>query len=344
MNSQALTEPVIERAVRPDRRIVAIASGKGGVGKTVITANLAHALAADPASRHQKIVAVDLDLGCGNLNTCMGVRNPSGNISDFLMGRTTSLSPILSRTEQPSLEMISCSYRLEEAQPDRERKGELLENLRGLDARFVLLDLGAGTSPEVLDFFLSADHKIVVITPESLSLHNAFLFLKTAIMHFVLRELEQKDFLQAVRAKLRELVEGKEDFNLRNVIEQLKLWDLYAGYILSGMINDLKVKIVVNMYRGRRTDKRALTNFNNLLFRYLQLRSNLGFLGFVHFDPHVPESVQKVQPFLPRYPRSRAAQDIRHLAARLLKDAPLEYIPPLKFPKRPWWERVLRRL
>ena len=126
-----------------------IASGKGGVGKMIITANLALSLAQRYESEGS-IVAVDLDLGCGNLNACLGVRSPNGTIDGFLT-----------------------------------QKVQNLQQLNGLEANFTLIDLGAGTSEDLLDIFLGAGEKIIVVTPESLSLHNAFVFLKSAILRFL---------------------------------------------------------------------------------------------------------------------------------------------------------------
>ena len=81
-------------------------------------------------------------------------------------------------------------------------KEELLDGIGNLDADYILVDLGAGTSPEVLDFFLSASEKIVVITPEALSLHNTFVFLKAAILRFLWGELEREEFLSPVKSNL----------------------------------------------------------------------------------------------------------------------------------------------
>ncbi|TDI10342.1 MAG: hypothetical protein E2P08_02120, partial [Acidobacteria bacterium] len=86
--------------VQPSKsRTIAIASGKGGVGKTVITANLALSLAQQFRGKTGSVVAVDLDLGCGNLNSCLGVRSPNGTINSFLLNKVSDLEQILTPTE-----------------------------------------------------------------------------------------------------------------------------------------------------------------------------------------------------------------------------------------------------
>ena len=189
--------------ILPDvKHIVAIASGKGGVGKTIITANLALSLAQRYGSE-ASIVAVDLDLGCGNLNACLGVRSPNGTIDGFLTHKVSNLEQLLTPTHQSNLQMICSSYSgSPKTRLDEERKQSLLKQLNSLGANFTLIYLGAGTSEDVLDIFLDASEKIIVITPESLSLHNAFVFLKSAILRFLWTELGREDFLNPVRSNL----------------------------------------------------------------------------------------------------------------------------------------------
>ena len=324
--------------VQPSKsRTIAIASGKGGVGKTVITANLALSLAQQFRGKTGSVVAVDLDLGCGNLNSCLGVRSPNGTINNFLLNKVSDLEQILTPTEQENLQMICSSYSgTPEMKLEEELKKELLNGLGNLDANYVLVDLGAGTAPEVLDFFLGASEKIVVITPEALSLHNAFVFLKAAILRFLWGELEREEFLSPVKSNLRWMIEDEKDLNIGKLIERLKAWDRYAAYVLAGLINDLKIKFVVNMYRGG-VQNSHLQNFHNLMFKYLCVRNNISYLGFIHFDRGIPESVQAISPFLLRHPNRRAARDFLKVAVQLANDEQPNHIPLLHLPKRPWW-------
>lgn len=319
-----------------NNRTIAIASGKGGVGKTIITANLALSLAQRYGSE-ASIVAVDLDLGCGNLNACLGVRSPNGTIDGFLTHKVSSLEQLLTPTHQSNLQMICSSYSgSPKTRLDEERKQSLLKQLNSLGANFTLIDLGAGTSEDVLDIFLGASEKIIVITPESLSLHNAFVFLKSAILRFLWTELGREDFLNPVRSNLEKMIKDEEKLDLGILIDRLKLWDRYAAYVLAGLIDDLKIKFIVNMYRGG-AEKSHLNKFHDLLLRYLRIRNNLSYLGFVHFDRGIPFSVQALKPFLLTYPNNRAAKDIVQVAAHLADGKELDNTPSLSFPKQSWW-------
>src|SRR5262245_3846393 len=107
-------------------RLVAFASGKGGVGKTVCTANLALHLA-----EHGNVLSVDMDLGCGNLNTGLGVRVVPHSINDFLESKIPELAPLKTATAHPALQLICCSYNpIEKTTLTPEQKVRLLQRLR----------------------------------------------------------------------------------------------------------------------------------------------------------------------------------------------------------------------
>ena len=320
--------------VQPRRaRTVAIASGKGGVGKTVITANLSLSLAQQFGTRNRPVVAIDLDLGCGNLNSCLGVRSPNGTINSFLSRKAPSLQHLLTPTPQKHLHMICSSYSgsPEMALTDSLKK-KLLDEASALEAGWVLMDLGAGTSGDVLDLFLGATEKIIVITPEALSLHNAFLFLKTLILHYLWRELGKESLLSSVKPAWQKLIDDRQDISIPELIDGIRDWDRYAAYVLTGLIDDLKIKFLVNQYRGS-SENSHLKNFHHLLFKYLCVRTNISYLGFVYFDEGVRKSVQAIKPFLLDSPENQAAQNLRELAKRLAEDEEMDTTPPLHLPE-----------
>ena len=324
---------------RNGARLVAVAGGKGGVGKSVVAANLCVALA--QRNPTQQIAAIDLDVGCGNLNWCLGVAEPKGIINHFILGEVDQLSELLNPTPRNNLNLICSSYTgVPEVVLDGPARQRILSQLHTLSARYVMLDLGAGTGDDVLDLFLGAHEKLIVVNPDPLSLQNSFIFLKTAILRFLARELSNEDFLSPVKRQLIRIVEAEENLNIRQLVTKLKQWDRYATYVLAGLVDDLKVKIIVNMYRGSKEQRAFLTRFHELLFRDLCLRNNLSYLGFVHFDPGVQKSIQGTQPYLMKYPDRKAAEDIRAVAKRLETGVELDNLPTLHFPEEPtgWWQ------
>src|SRR4051812_33521756 len=126
-------------------RIVSFASGKGGVGKSVCTANLAYHL----GMAHPTLAAV-LDLGSGNLNAGLGIRNVAFPINDFLAGRVNDLGPLKTTTPLAGLRFIGCSYSpIENTTMTTDQKDNLLRHLREDPSEYVLLDLGAGVNDDI---------------------------------------------------------------------------------------------------------------------------------------------------------------------------------------------------
>ncbi len=159
------------------RKLVAVGGGKGGIGKSLVSANLGIALAQKGAT----VALIDADLGGANLHTCLGVPQPDISLSDFINHRVDKLEGALVPTGVERLQLISGAQdMLDAANPKHGQKARLLRNMRSLDVDFVILDLGAGTAFNVLDFFLAADLGLCVLLPEPTSIENAYRFIKAA--------------------------------------------------------------------------------------------------------------------------------------------------------------------
>jgi flagellar biosynthesis protein FlhG len=286
-------------------KLIALAGGKGGVGKTVCTANLAMGLA-----KRRPTLAVDMDIGCGNLNACLGVRIPEHSINEFLADDSVPLSQLKLKTPVSSLDLISGSYNVPGPTPiDAGRTQRLLDKLRDDNVDYALLDLGAGVHHNILHLFSAADVKIVVTSPESLSLHNAFVFIKS-VVHRALQLEFEGEFFKA-RDKLLELLNSQEDTNMSLIIERFRRWSRYAAYIVEGILNDLKLYVVFNMVNG--SDARRLEQrLRALTGKYLHV--NLVPLGFVPFDRRIKKSINRLVPFLLEYKRSAAARAFEEIS------------------------------
>ena len=159
--------------------IWAVAGGKGGVGKSVVAANLALSV----ARRGLSCLLVDADLGGGNQHTLFGIERPRATLESFLQGEAKDLSSVASPTRFHNLSLVYASSDvLGGANPKHSQKQKFIRHLKKASADVVLLDLGAGTSFNTLDLFLTARVQIVVTTAEVTATQNAYGFIKCASM------------------------------------------------------------------------------------------------------------------------------------------------------------------
>lgn len=155
-------------------RTIAVTSGKGGVGKTCLTVNLAIAL----ARCGLRVAVVDADLGLANVDTMLGLQ-PRVTLRDVVRG-SASLDDVL--LDGPAgITVVPAASGFEEmARLGGAPVAALASQIDGLARRFdvTLVDTSAGLSPVVLGFVLAAEERIVVATPEPTSLTDAYALIK----------------------------------------------------------------------------------------------------------------------------------------------------------------------
>lgn len=193
----------------------AVGGGKGGVGKSVISTLLAITL----SEVHGKCVLVDTDFGGANIHTLMGIKSPARTINDFINKRFSSLEDTRINTDIPNLSLIcGASEVLSIANIQYAQKMKIIQGILNLDADNVILDLGAGTSFNVLDLFLVAHKQIVVLTPQPVSIQNAYAFVRNAVYRKLSRQTSQKPSLQSI---VKTAMDPKNNMKMQTVKELL---------------------------------------------------------------------------------------------------------------------------
>jgi flagellar biosynthesis protein FlhG len=154
--------------------VFAITSGKGGVGKTNVVANLAAAL----AQRKKRVMVIDADLGLANLALFLGVR-PAYTLADFFTG-LVALDEIIISNRNGILLLPGASGVREITSLRHDQKIALLTELDALshEVDLVLVDTGSGISDAVTYFATSAQEIVVVVTPEPSSMNDAYALIK----------------------------------------------------------------------------------------------------------------------------------------------------------------------
>jgi len=166
-------------------RVIAVTSGKGGVGKTILTVNLALLLAELPAG----VLVVDADLGLANVDVMLGME-PGRHIGHLLLAGC--LPGEVAATGPGGIKVISGGSGLQElADASRADRLMLLEKLHSYYENFdyVLVDTSPGIGPEVTDFLQRADDVLLVTTPEPTSLRDTYAALKAITREMPGREI-----------------------------------------------------------------------------------------------------------------------------------------------------------
>jgi len=156
-------------------RVITVTSGKGGVGKSTLTVNLAIQL----SRLGKRVIILDADFGLANIEVMLGIR-PDYNLAD-LMFRGKGLKDIIIKGPE-NIGFISGGSGIQElSRLSREQVVYLVQKLYELDelADIILVDTGAGISDSVLEFVSASNEVLLVATPEPTSITDAYALLKT---------------------------------------------------------------------------------------------------------------------------------------------------------------------
>lgn len=225
--------------------IVPIGSGKGGVGKSLLAANLSIAL----AEAGRKVVLVDLDLGASNAHTMLGLRGVSRGIGTFLSASRASFEDIVVPTEYEGLSFVPGDAEMPgTANLKPAQKKRLVRCLEELPADVMVLDLGPGAGSNALDFFLLASGGIVVTTPVLTSLLNAYLFLKNVVFRALYATLPAHSRGLAVLEALRKDREsGLQRASVPRILSEIAREDPESHALAVQALARLRPRLVLNM-------------------------------------------------------------------------------------------------
>jgi len=293
--------------------IIPIASGKGGVGKSFLSANLAIAL----AELGHRVIAVDLDFGGANLHSFLGLSNRYPGVGDFLKARSAELDQLLVSSDNPNLFFLAGDGKTPfMANIAYAQKIKLISRLRKLPADYVLLDLGAGSSYNTLDFFRLSSNGLLVTTPEPTAVMGMLVFLKNFMLRAIEREMVHH---YAVREMLRELYNrpmNEQALSIKDVHQKIIDVDPEAGEVAAHVFQHCRPRIIINMGEDPDDSKMAF-KISQILGEILAIEAD--YFGFVFKDRSVLSSIRKRHPFLPNYRNSLAGENIVRIAQRVEK-------------------------
>lgn len=272
--------------------ILPVGSGKGGVGKSSIAVNLAILLAA----KGKKTVLADLDLGGANLHTLLGLKNNHPGLGNFIYKQSDNFSELLQDTGIENLSFIAGDCLLPgTANMTFFIKRKIVTELQKLDADYVFLDLGAGSTYNTLDFFLLTYNPLLVTTPEITSILNAYSFLKAAAFRFFICQFKAKsEERTAIQNYISTSTAGAES-SFAELVEKICTEFPQTGGSAATALKKYRPQIIINMGTSVK-DLEMAGRLRSLAQHKLSVQ--MDFIGFIPKDDLLPISVARRKPLV----------------------------------------------
>jgi flagellar biosynthesis protein FlhG len=300
--------------------IIAIGGAKGGIGKSIFSANLGVFL----SNQGLRTVVVDLDLGGANLHLYVGETFLDWNINDFLNKRAQSLEEIMIKSKYGPLLIGGDSSQLGSTNINYLVKLKLLKAIKNIDADYVIIDLGGDTSYNILDFFLLADHGIIMTTCDPASYLDAYNFIKTALYRKLNRLFSSESkFRSRKDGKLEQLINkatmstnGLNVTTIEELIKRVKKnlpWNLP---ILSEVISTFKPYLIFNRVPNNFDVIQVVNRIKEVSLKMLSI--DVGYLGSLPYQPEIELSARNLVPIVSRYPDGNLTRNISSIVEYLL--------------------------
>lgn len=290
--------------------IIPVASGKGGVGKTIISINLSYAL----AQLGKEVILIDVDFGGANIHTCMGYESAPDGIGNFINEKNADLNDYLLHTDNKNLNFIPGDAEMVGiANLTNIQKKKLIKQISDLNADYIIMDLGAGSTFNIIDFFLISTFGIIVAMPEITSILNAYAFLKNTIFRLLYLRLKKHSETNKIFNK--HFISGGESaWKVSEIIDKLSDIDPEIGADAVSLIDSFSPKIVINMaYEPK--DLAMGEKLRKISKNYIGV--DMEYLGFIYRDKLVNQSITDRKPLASTNPESQTFQTILRMAYKI---------------------------
>jgi len=292
-------------------QIIPVAGGKGGVGKSLIAANLAIAL----AQAGKKTYLIDMDLGASNLHLILGEYGAKKGIGTFL-SKASKFDEIITKTQYENLFFIPGDSEIPGYAALRAKhRNALAKEFIKLDADYIIIDLGAGTHVGVLDFFLLSARGIVVTTPSVTATLDAYIFLKNVVFRMMTSAFPSGSKGAIFLENLRKDASSMQMMYIPKITEQLKEIDKDNASVFIRRLEKFKPRLIMNIIDDPKDTEKAL-KIRRSCRQYLDI--DLEHLGVVYRDSMQDVALSSKLPVLIYKPQSMVSQAIYRISEKVI--------------------------
>lgn len=296
-------------------QILPIASGKGGVGKSLLSANLAIAL----GQAGKKVVLADLDLGASNLHLALGHNVKNNSIGTYLTDKS-SFQSIIEPTEYDNVSFIAGDSQIPGLTTLKAaQKTKLLRNFHSIDADFLILDLGAGTHQIILDMFLQSPQGILVTAPTVTATLDGYLFLKNSVFRLLNTTYKRGSAGHQYLEQLKTNSDAMKSIYIPKLVDQLSVVAPVNTGLFKTRMNQFKPRLVMNMIDDPKDADRA-QRIRNSCSQYLGM--DLEYLGLMYRDQLQDKALSSRLPVIIYKPNCVLSQAIYRIAEKVIAAEP----------------------
>lgn len=289
-------------------RVVSILSGKGGVGKSMLSANLGVYV----AQSGKRVLLIDALRWGQNLHSFLGMPSPSKTVDELMGEKTESIEDLILETPYVKLKLL-CGMKEMQTDTAGTKAPFLIEQVHRLPFDFVILDLGSGLSFNLFDHALWSDYAILITVPEPTAVENTYELLR-GLYFRLFKTVEAKLGIEGVteKAMLNSAELGIK--TPRDLVSAIHFFNPEAGDRLKNEIGRFRVKLLLNMLCSSGEDDVA-QGMVTVCRRYFGFR--MEHIGSIDHDSAIPASIRRRQPLAIIHKEANANRQIEQIAHKL---------------------------
>lgn len=294
-------------------RIISLGSGKGGVGKSLISANLAVQL----TMMKKNVVVIDADFGGSNLHTYLGLAAPTMSLSNIFTGAAKSFTDILIPTRFEGLKFISAdSDFISVTNFKHTQKMKILSEIYNLKADYVIIDLAAGSSYNVIDFFLVSHFQVVIATPELASFENAYTFIKNSLFRCILNEIPKNNVWYNTILEYFVFPARYNTFTIERILEKIQVINSDLFTRIQKKLESFTPNLILNRV-SEQNELKLGEKMKLIIQKYLSV--DLHFLAYFDEDRLLRQKLNYERAISEEFPITSFSNRTRELASAILR-------------------------